>query len=346
MIFIKNKYYNWYYNIITNAKSQPRVKSKTQYYEKHHILPKSLKGDNTKENLVLLTAREHFICHYLLCKMLPINTENWYSMVRAFNMMKTTVNNHRYFNSHLYEYARKNMSKTMQQFTGSKNPRYGMCWVTHSWIINLQKQVPKTLIEEYIGQGWYGPKNGYQPKLSLEEKKLKLTICPFCGTRHKSKTLCQICKIDMSKQALPGLNKYFNLNLANLGTPNFITDWELCKNYAKNLYNKYSSIELSRLVNHKNTGGLHKLLRLLNISIRTPKESREFLKQQNPNYISPTTRKPNPQFLYKIQLPDKSIITTNNMREFLKNHNIFTKISYDKLAIKGYIILSKQKIIK
>ena len=32
------------------------------YYEKHHIQPKSLGGSNKKENLVRLTAREHFIC--------------------------------------------------------------------------------------------------------------------------------------------------------------------------------------------------------------------------------------------------------------------------------------------
>jgi hypothetical protein len=71
MIFIKNKYYNWYYGIIQNAKSQQRVKATTQYYEKHHILPQSLGGDNKKDNLVLLSAREHFICHYLLCKYHP-----------------------------------------------------------------------------------------------------------------------------------------------------------------------------------------------------------------------------------------------------------------------------------
>ena len=36
------------------------------YYEKHHIIPKSMGGSNTKENLVPLTAREHFIAYWLL----------------------------------------------------------------------------------------------------------------------------------------------------------------------------------------------------------------------------------------------------------------------------------------
>lgn len=60
-----------YEAIIQKAKYENRVKlSKNQegyvYYEKHHILPRCLNGSNDKENLVLLTAREHYICHKLL----------------------------------------------------------------------------------------------------------------------------------------------------------------------------------------------------------------------------------------------------------------------------------------
>lgn len=43
--------------------------NQTGYTEKHHIIPKSLGGDNSKENIVRLTAKEHFVCHRLLCKM-------------------------------------------------------------------------------------------------------------------------------------------------------------------------------------------------------------------------------------------------------------------------------------
>lgn len=46
-----------------------RKKSNNEYYEKHHIIPKSLGGSNTKENLVLLTFKEHYIAHLLLSKM-------------------------------------------------------------------------------------------------------------------------------------------------------------------------------------------------------------------------------------------------------------------------------------
>lgn len=68
MIFIANKYTKYYYSIISNAKS--RILPPETYTERHHIIPKSLGGSNSKDNLVSLTAREHFICHRLLPKML------------------------------------------------------------------------------------------------------------------------------------------------------------------------------------------------------------------------------------------------------------------------------------
>lgn len=46
------------------------------YCEKHHIIPKSLGGNNRKENLVKLSAREHFICHRLLVKMTEGTAKN------------------------------------------------------------------------------------------------------------------------------------------------------------------------------------------------------------------------------------------------------------------------------
>lgn len=63
-MFIENKYYNWYMKIVSNAK----LRTIDGYKENHHIIPKSLGGNNKKENIVSLTAREHYICHKLLIK--------------------------------------------------------------------------------------------------------------------------------------------------------------------------------------------------------------------------------------------------------------------------------------
>lgn len=72
-----------YKNLILKAKKENRIKIKAGiYYEKHHIIPECLfkqrkrkgpkgfvDGDpEDKNNIVLLTAREHFIAHVLLYK--------------------------------------------------------------------------------------------------------------------------------------------------------------------------------------------------------------------------------------------------------------------------------------
>jgi len=41
------------------------------YVEKHHIFPKCIGGLDIKENMIELTAREHFLCHMLLCEIYP-----------------------------------------------------------------------------------------------------------------------------------------------------------------------------------------------------------------------------------------------------------------------------------
>jgi hypothetical protein len=64
-MFKENKYTK-YYTLITDA---AKTRNNEGYVERHHIIPQSLGGSNDKENLVDLTAREHFICHWLLIKM-------------------------------------------------------------------------------------------------------------------------------------------------------------------------------------------------------------------------------------------------------------------------------------
>lgn len=68
-MFNNSKYTYIYYKIINKAKLQNRNK-KQNYFEKHHIIPTSIGGENNKDNTVLLTFKEHYICHRLLCKML------------------------------------------------------------------------------------------------------------------------------------------------------------------------------------------------------------------------------------------------------------------------------------
>lgn len=132
-IFIQNKYYSWYYSIINSAKNQSRKRLKRNnplyiYYEKHHIIPKSLSGSNDKDNLVLLTAREHFICHILLTKFIIPNSSNYHKMIRAaHNMIRNSkTQDVRYINSRLYQTIRSEFCKTQSiSQSGKGNSQYG-----------------------------------------------------------------------------------------------------------------------------------------------------------------------------------------------------------------------------
>jgi hypothetical protein len=77
-----NKYTRWYNTIIKRA----RDRITDGYTESHHVRPRSLGGTDNKDNLVNLTAREHFVCHWLLSKM--HTGEAKAKMIYALNGMK------------------------------------------------------------------------------------------------------------------------------------------------------------------------------------------------------------------------------------------------------------------
>lgn len=70
VIFIINismDYKKIYDSIITRAKERQLE----GYGENHHIVPKCLGGNNRKENIAKLTAKEHWISHLLLIEIYP-----------------------------------------------------------------------------------------------------------------------------------------------------------------------------------------------------------------------------------------------------------------------------------
>lgn len=103
-MYLANKYTRLYYQIINRGIQR---KTPIGYSERHHIIPRSLGGSNLKTNLVRLTAREHFICHWLLVKMLDGN--NLIKMKQAFwrMLVKGAPTQERYIpNSHTYQLLR------------------------------------------------------------------------------------------------------------------------------------------------------------------------------------------------------------------------------------------------
>ena len=135
--FLQNKYTRWYFNIISNAKlrnllTRREAKKVLKFPELHHIIPKCLGGDNSKENTVFLTAHEHYVCHQLLTKMVD-GTKQKYQMWNAFSCMLYRelpgVPRHK-VTGRIFENIKKEGAKIKSiKFSGKNNPMYGK---THS----------------------------------------------------------------------------------------------------------------------------------------------------------------------------------------------------------------------
>lgn len=125
-MFLSNKYTKAYNIIVARAKQALREKSSETYYEQHHIIPKSLGGKNEDHNLVLLTAREHYVCHLLLTKM-QTTFRNQVKMVQAFGYLsQTNTKSGKGYSSRLYEYHKRiNTSVLSQAYIGRGNPFFG-----------------------------------------------------------------------------------------------------------------------------------------------------------------------------------------------------------------------------
>jgi len=180
-----NKYKKWYNNIIASAK----IRVLEGYLESHHILPKRLGGSNDSTNLVNLTAREHFICHWLLTKIYCKGEEHW-KMLNALRIMRAeNTNQVRYetkITSRVYEKLKEEYSQLQsQRYSGVNNPMFGDKF--------YRSEEGKFRHRESI----LGQKNGAKQEIArkkISESKLGKTRNPFTedwrenlSKNHKSK---------------------------------------------------------------------------------------------------------------------------------------------------------------
>lgn len=109
-----------YNQLIERAQSENRQKGCGVYFERHHIVPKCLMGTNDKTNLILLTAREHYVAHKLLCEIYPNETKLHYALWRMMNPQ--TKKHSRDYIVSSKEYSRcKQLQQSIVQKLGKQN---------------------------------------------------------------------------------------------------------------------------------------------------------------------------------------------------------------------------------
>ena len=92
-----------YNSLIADARSDPPK----GYRELHHIIPRCMNGDDNPNNLIYLSARQHFVAHQLLVKMYPWHAGLVYA---AWNM-----SNKRTYNSRRYAWVRTRNSEMVSR---------------------------------------------------------------------------------------------------------------------------------------------------------------------------------------------------------------------------------------
>jgi hypothetical protein len=202
-----------YNQIILNAKKENRIKNNGFYYESHHIIPKCIGGSDKLNNLVLLTAKEHFLCHKLLLLIYPGEK----CLIYALWMMANGSNFHR--NNYLdvsikdYEYCRnlysesrkgfvyteeskKKMSESQKEKTGDKNSFYGRKHSEES-----KKKMSESAKNRKASEETKLKMSKLRKDRKHTEESKKLMSEKMKGIKKK-KTICDICNNEISTNCL------------------------------------------------------------------------------------------------------------------------------------------------
>lgn len=184
-------YKSIYDSIITKSKGRWKI---THIHENHHILPKCMGGTDDKDNIAILTAREHYICHWLLVKIYPSNNSLFY----AFNMM-TVRNDLQSRSGKRYEYHRRMLAERMSE------TQSGRIYVTNGIDNKRTKgEIPegytlgRTLSNNHLESIKAVDRKG--KSIHSEETKQSMSIRmsgsnnPFYGKSHSKKTRETISK--------------------------------------------------------------------------------------------------------------------------------------------------------
>lgn len=172
--FISNKYSEWYFSLIEKAKLHPP----DGYCEKHHVIPRSLNGSDDSSNLVKLSPRLHFICHWLLVKM--TTGTSYRKMLHALvNMRMCSKTQKRIISGWQYDVCRRANSESSKLRVGYSSKKKGRTygkqknkfkgspakWWNNGFEEIKSYQCPEGWTRGRISKTWWN--NGVEQKLSI-----------------------------------------------------------------------------------------------------------------------------------------------------------------------------------
>lgn len=215
-MFKDNKYKKIYFNIIEKAKLKHY---NYVYTEKHHIIPKSLGGLNNKNNIVKLSYREHFICHWLLIYMVENSLHKRKMQMAFFRMTHSTEKQKRIINSKYYEIAKKHHKEAWSRPCSEETKiKIGNANRGKKWNGSAEEKLKRS-------EKWKKANPSHDPEIM---KKI---------VDNKSK-LWEIIKPDGERLVIKNLSKFCRENNLMVGNMNSVANGNLkhYKNYKCSYY--------------------------------------------------------------------------------------------------------------
>lgn len=185
-MFNNTKHTDEYYKIINAANdrapgllTRKQAKNIVGYVERHHIIPKSLGGEDISSNLVWLTANEHLKVHLLLPNMVEDKDHKRKMLAAAIRMCNPQSRTQKRTFDDNYDELRKEAAQFHSEYmkgknSGNKNPFYGKKHTNES--------------KQKISIGGKGQKRTAETRANLSASKMgdknparELVTCPHCS---------------------------------------------------------------------------------------------------------------------------------------------------------------------
>jgi len=235
---------------------------------------------------------------------------NIYTCNQCPKSFKSPVALRSHINWHNPEYAKKSGAKTKQELTNlrmtsinGKLRRQEKYNLSPQHCIQCQLLLPyeyrhNKFCNKSCSASYNNTNRKPRPKELVPEKmSCKVYSCKACGQFHQSNEHRKLCPCGLSEKykSFKGLQLYFDLKIDNIGTKQFILDFEECRKKAKNLYSTNSLPSLATVVNHpdKTGGNIGKLIKNLDIQFdsRGTSHKKSLLQERSSPNGGPTTYK-------------------------------------------------------
>ena len=160
-------YQKTYYQLMLKAKERGKVKG---YKEVHHIIPKCVGGLDQEDNLVELTAKEHFIAHLLLTEVYPKSHKLKYALWMMASMENKNQDRYK-VSSNMYRLIKEQIAVKSIEHRRKISEGLKKAYAEKRRVSNAGKKMPPSFGAKISAakKGMVGTNTG--KKMSEEQKK-------------------------------------------------------------------------------------------------------------------------------------------------------------------------------